>query len=232
MATPKQIAANRRNAQKSSGPKSAETKAKVSQNGTKHGLCAQFRVLAEVEQQENLNAFLHQLMEDEQPVGQAEIELVVKMAEHTWLSKRALRMQNNCFTLDAKTPEHARNGEIPVAVDYHLERYVRYHAAHDRAYQRASAELQKRKKARQLAEIGFASQKRLIAESRQAEKHAVHMATANLRTQREDLRRQREEMKLANDLAKLLPAGFDLSSLDRTLSAAAPQSTPLVLNGD
>jgi hypothetical protein len=41
-----------------------------------------------------------------------------------------------------------------------LEVYMRYHAAHDRAYQSASAELQKRKKARQLAEIGFASQKR------------------------------------------------------------------------
>ena len=81
MATPKQIAANRRNAQKSTGPKSVETKAKVAQNGTKHGLCAKFRVLNEVEKQENFDAFLKQLMEDEQPVGQAEIELVVKMAE-------------------------------------------------------------------------------------------------------------------------------------------------------
>ncbi|MGH9621602.1 MAG: hypothetical protein ACRD45_18090, partial [Bryobacteraceae bacterium] len=44
---------------------------------------------------------------------------------------------------------------------------------HDRAYQRASAELQKLKKARQLAEIGFASQKRAEAEeSRKAERHA------------------------------------------------------------
>ncbi len=151
------------------------------------------------------DAFLHQLMEDEQPAGQAEIELVVKMAEHTWLAKRALRLQNNCFTLDPKTPEHTSNGEIPIGVDYHLERYVRYHAAHDRAYQRASAELQKRKKLRQLAEIGFASQKRKrmeearlqAGELRRTEKHAVHMATALLRKEREDLRKQREEIKLA-----------------------------------
>jgi hypothetical protein len=200
MATPKQIAANRRNAQKSCGPKSAETKAKVSTNSVRHGLCARFRVLEEVEKQENFDALLNQLMEDEQPVGQAEIELVVKMAEHTWLSKRALRLQNICFSLEPKTPEQAKNGEIPVGVDYHLERYMRYQAAHDRAYQRASAELLKRKKARQLAEIGFASQKRQEArESRAAEKHAVHLATAKFR-------KQREEIKLAHALAEILPA--------------------------
>jgi len=200
VSTRAQIAANQKNAQLSTGPKSVETKAKVSQNPVKHGLCARFCVLEEVEKQENFDALLNQLIADEQPVGQAEIELVVKMAEHTWLSKRALRMQSNCFSLEPKTPEQAKNGEIPVAVDFQLERYVRYHAAHDRAYQRASAELQKRKKARQLAEIGFASQKRAEAEEmRKAEKHAVHMATANLR-------KQREEMKLASELAKVLPA--------------------------
>ncbi|MGH9624979.1 MAG: hypothetical protein ACRD4G_11660, partial [Bryobacteraceae bacterium] len=181
MPTAKQIAANRRNAQKSTGPKSVETKAKVAQNGVKHSLCAKFRVLKEVEKQEEYDAFLNQLIEDEQPVGQAEIELVVKMAEHTWLANRALRLQNLCFALDPKTPEQAKNGDIPVGIEVKpLELYMRYHAAHDRAYQRASAELQKRQKARQLAEIGSASQKRAQAEeSRKSEKHAVQIATAN-----------------------------------------------------
>ena len=187
MPTPKQIAANRRNAQKSCGPKSAETKAKVAQNGVKHGLCARFRVLEEVEKQENFYMFLNKLIEDEQPVGQAEIELVVKMAEHTWLSKRALRLQNNCFALQPKTPEQAKNSQTSVAVEItYLNHYVRYHAAHDRAYQRASAELQKRKKARQLEEIGFASQQQKRAqearaeaeETRRAEKHSIYMANA------------------------------------------------------
>jgi hypothetical protein len=215
MATAKQIAANRRNAQNSCGPKSAETKAKVAQNGVKHTLCAEFRVLDEVEKQEDFDAFLNQLMEDEQPVGQAEIELVVKMAEHTWVAKRALRMQGNCFSPEPKTPEQVKNGDIPVGIEVQpLELYMRYHAAHDRAYQRASAELQKRKKARQLAEIGFASQKRAQAEeSRKAEKHAVQMAVANLR-------KQREEMKLGDAIAKMLPPDFDLSSLDQAFSAA------------
>ncbi len=197
-------------------PKSVETKAKVSENGVRHGLCARFRVLEEVEKQENFDAFLKQLIEDEQPLGQAEIELVVKMAEHTWLAKRALRMQNNCFSLEPKTPQQVKNGDIPVGIDFRqLADYVRYHAAHDRAYRRASTELQKRKKARQLAEIGFASQKLAQAEeSRKSEKHAVQIATANLR-------KQREEMKLGDDISKMLPPDFDLSSLNQVFSAAA-----------
>ncbi|HET8637247.1 MAG TPA: hypothetical protein VFL96_10390 [Acidobacteriaceae bacterium] len=220
MATAKQIAANRRNSEKSCGPKSVETKAKVARNGVKHSLCAKFRVLEEVEKQEDFDAFLKQLMEDEQPVGQAEIELVVKMAEHTWVAKRALRMQGNCFAPEPKTPEQAQNGDVPIGIEVQpLELYMRYHAAQDRAYQRASAELQKRKKARQLAEIGFASQKRAQAEeSRKAEKHAVQMATANLR-------KQREEMQLGDAIAKMLPPDFDLSSLDQALSAVPPHAT-------
>ncbi|MGH9343078.1 MAG: hypothetical protein ACRD19_04885, partial [Terriglobia bacterium] len=132
---------NRRKAQESCGPPkgsnvSVETKAKVAQNGVKHGLCAKFRVLKEVEKQENYDAFLNQLIEDEQPVGEAEIELVAKMAEHTWLAKRAPRMQNECFELEPKTPEQAKKGDIPVSLDCRqLECYVRYHTAHDRAYQ-------------------------------------------------------------------------------------------------
>ncbi|MGH9621454.1 MAG: hypothetical protein ACRD45_17335 [Bryobacteraceae bacterium] len=221
MATAKQIAANRRNAQKSCGPPkgsnvSVETKAKVAQNSVKLGLCARFRVLPALEKQEEFDALLNQLMEDEQPVGQAEIELVVKMAEHTWLANRALRFQNQCFALEPKSPEQVKKGEIPVGVDLtYLEYYVRYHAAQDRAYQRASTELQKRKKARQLAEIGSASQKRAEAEeSRKSEKHAVQIATANLR-------KQREEMKLGDAIAKMLPPDFDLSSLNQVFSAAA-----------
>ncbi|MGH9618797.1 MAG: hypothetical protein ACRD45_03665 [Bryobacteraceae bacterium] len=113
-----------------------------------------------------------------------------------------------------KSPEQAKNGDIPVGIEVKpLELYMRYHTAHDRAYQRASAEFQKRKKTRQLAEIGFASQKRAEAEeSRKAEKHAVQVATANFR-------KQREELKLAHELARILPDNFDLSSPNQALPA-------------
>jgi hypothetical protein len=220
-ASKRQLAANRANAQKSTGPKSAEGKEKVAQNRTVHGLCGQFHVLEGVESQERYDAFLNQLIAGEQPVGQAEIELVVKMAEHTWLAKRALRMENLSFVPMPKTPEQAKNGEIPIGIASDLERCVRYHAAQDRAYQRASAELQKRKKERRLAEIGFESQKRAQAEEiRKAEKHAAGMDLTNLR-------KQREEMKMADELRKILPPDFDPSTLNSLFSTAAPRATPL-----
>jgi hypothetical protein len=218
VATPKQVAANRRNAQKSTGPKSAEGKEKVAQNRTIHGLCGQFQVLQEVESQEQFDTFLNQLIADEQPVGQAEIELVVKMAEHTWLGKRALRMQGNSFIHMPKTPEQVKSGEIPVGIDSGLETFVRYHAAQDRAYQRASVELQKRKKERRLAEIGFESQRRAQAEEiRKMEKHAAGTALAKIR-------KQREEMKMADELTKILPPDFDISAVNSLFSTSAPQA--------
>ena len=213
MATAKQIAANRRNAQKSCGPKSPEMKAKVSQNALKHGLCAKFRVIGEAENQESFDLFLNQLMQDEQPVGQAEIELVVKMAEYTWLSKRALYMQSMCFVLEAKTPEQKRSGQIPVGIDPDLERFVRYQAAQDRAYQRASAELIRRKKERRLAEIGFASQKRAEAqeqrrenaEQRKAECHHYKIENEKQRLERQKGANFLQAAKVSGELERILP---------------------------
>ena len=77
-----------------------------------------------------------------------------------------------------QTPEQKNNAEADVRVRPELERYMRYQSHHDRAYQRAAAELLKRQKERRLAEIGFASQKRAdVQEIRRAEGH-VHKATA------------------------------------------------------
>jgi hypothetical protein len=214
MATPKQIAANRRNAQKSRGPVSPAGKEKISQNRAVHGLRGtKFSVLPEVESQEQYDAYVRQLIHDEAPVGQAEIELVIKMAEHSWLAKRALHMQNLCFVLEPKTPEQDQSEEIPVGIDAQLERWVRYHAAQDRAYQRASADLQKRKKERRLAEIGFESQKRAHAqEIRKAERHAVAV-------ENENLKKQHREIRNAEALARILPPDLNLS----TANVAVPR---------
>ena len=47
MATEAQINANRRNAQKSTGPRSPEGKAATSRNALKHGLCAEKHLLVD-----------------------------------------------------------------------------------------------------------------------------------------------------------------------------------------
>ena len=187
--------ANRANAQKSTGPVTSEGKAKVAQNRTVHGLTGAFRVL-EGEDQALYDALLDLLMLDEQPVGIAEVELVKKMAEHTWLRERASRFQEACFVVMPRTPEQCANVEAEMAVRPELERYLRYQAHHDRAYARASAELLKRRKERRDLEIGFESQQRAQAqeqrrentENRRFERHQIAVAIDSTRLEREIIR--------------------------------------------
>jgi len=150
----RKLEANRANAQKSTGPQRPEMKEKVSQNARKHGLCSHFHILP-CESKAEYDQFLDQLMKDEKPVGIAEIELVVKMAENTWLSKRALRMQHGCYTIEPRTPEQEARDEHPIGISFSLERYIRYQTSFDRAYQRASKELRERRKERQIEELGL-----------------------------------------------------------------------------
>ncbi len=176
----RKLKANRANAKKSTGPKSAAAKEKVSHNSVNHGLCGRFDVLA-CEHQDDYDLLLNRLHEEEKPVGTAEVELVVKMAQHTWLCRRALRLQEACFSMEPAEPGQTREQQA-IGVRTTINNYVRYHAAQDRAYRRASQELLQRRKERQLAERGFASQKRLEAEeTRKAEKHAQTMALQKAR---------------------------------------------------
>jgi len=52
MATPAQIIANQQNAQSSTGPRTPEGKARVSQNAIKHGLTSKHLIIREDEQEE------------------------------------------------------------------------------------------------------------------------------------------------------------------------------------
>jgi hypothetical protein len=188
----RQLAANRANAQKSTGPSSPEGRAAVSQNRTKHELTGSFQLLP-TENVAQFEELLNQFMLDEQPVGIAEIELVKTMVQHLWMTRRADCFMNSCFLVQ----ETGQEGECEITgVRPELERYLRYQTTHQRAYQRASNELLKRKKERRLAENGFESQKRAQAEeqrhendeNRKAETHKLKIATAGLKFKREELR--------------------------------------------
>ncbi len=86
----RKLAANRANAQKSSGPTSAAGLARSSQNRIIHGLCGKFNVL-ESENQEDYNNLFERFLSSEQPVDDVERELVAKMCRHTWMSERSVR---------------------------------------------------------------------------------------------------------------------------------------------
>ena len=130
----RKLAANRANAQKSTGPVTDAGREKVSQNARKHGLTGMFQVL-EGEDQEMFDALLQRLIEEEKPACLAEVELVKKMAEHTWCSERASRLQEGCFLI-TRTDEQRKNLQGEATVNPQLERFLRYQAHHDRAYQR------------------------------------------------------------------------------------------------
>jgi hypothetical protein len=92
MATDKQIKANRKNAQKSTGPKTDEGKAAVSQNAVKHGLFAESVVTGETEAE--YEAFHGELLAELAPRGVVELLLAERVVSLWWRLIRAERMQN------------------------------------------------------------------------------------------------------------------------------------------
>jgi hypothetical protein len=95
MATDKQIKANRQNAQKSTGPKTAEGKAAVSKNAVKHGLFTDSVVTGETEAE--YAAFRGELLAELAPRGVMEILLAERVVSLWWRLIRAERMQNQAI---------------------------------------------------------------------------------------------------------------------------------------
>src|SRR5260370_15053835 len=75
MSTIKQIEANRRNAQLSTGPKTDQGKAAIAQNALKHGLYASTLLLPE-EDRTQYESLCQLYIENYQPEGLAEIDLL------------------------------------------------------------------------------------------------------------------------------------------------------------
>ena len=219
MATPAQIAANRANAKKSTGAVTPEGKAKVSQNALTHGLRSSQFCVAPWENQAEYDTLLAEFMEAEQPVDPGETGCVLRMVQSLWSAQRAMFIQNGCFTSEPLTPAQKAAGNVAVGVQTTLERYVRYHAAHDRAYQRAHKELVGRRKEREKQEIGFVRAERAEAEeTRKAEKHKATARLVHIRT-------QREEIRLMKDLGPMLPPNCTPQQLAELLEPAQKCAT-------
>jgi hypothetical protein len=158
--------ANRANAKRSSGAKTPEGKQIVSQNSTVHGLAGKFKVLAS-ELQSEFEDLLSGLLASHAPANAAETEMVTRMAQELWLTRRAARLQDRCLeTIDSDDQEAAKTARQD------LNLYLRYQTTHERGYQRYSAELRRLQSDRKKAEVGFVSQKHREAEEvRKQERH-------------------------------------------------------------
>jgi hypothetical protein len=95
MATQAQIKANRQNAQKSTGPKTAGGKAAVSKNAVKHGLFTDAVVTGETEAE--YEAFRGELLAELAPRGVMELLLAERVVSLWWRLIRAERMQNQAI---------------------------------------------------------------------------------------------------------------------------------------
>ncbi len=137
---------NRANAQLSTGPRTAEGKLASSRNSTKHGL-ASSQVIIPGEDPAAFDALLNNFLEEHQPATSTEELLVKEMAQSYWLTQRAIRCQNGCFT-------EAGINEKQLAL------FLRYQTTHERAFYKALNTLLKLKKSHRQDQTGFVSQQR------------------------------------------------------------------------
>ena len=144
MSTQAQMAANRANAQLSTGPTTKPGKAASCLNNFRHGLAGAFRVRP-CEDQGDFDMLLAGLRQDHQPATIVEDALILKMAQHLWLSRRAQIFQD--IAMDPEQ-EHIQS---PFK---RFELYLRYQTTNDRGFHKCLADLMK-----------------LRAEKRQIEKH-------------------------------------------------------------
>ncbi|MHC4752381.1 MAG: hypothetical protein ACYTFW_21215, partial [Planctomycetota bacterium] len=96
MSTQSQINANQQNSQKSTGPRSAEGKATVSQNAVKHGLFASEAVI-KGENEADFDLFNKEMLDELAPAGFMESILAGRVVNLWWRLKRLERMQNQAI---------------------------------------------------------------------------------------------------------------------------------------
>ena len=132
MATLKQFEANRRNAQKSTGPKTPEGKAAVSMNALRHGLRARTVVLPG-ENREEFTQLCDDLEVEWSPESRTEQFYLEQMAVSQWKLTRMEVAEVNIFK-DTSDPEK----QIPL-----LDRLWEAECRLERSYARAQRELQR-----------------------------------------------------------------------------------------
>jgi hypothetical protein len=156
MLSQRQIDANRRNAQFSTGPRTPEGSAAVGLNALRHGLSAQTTVLPNEnpdEFQELLDAFLA----EHQPAGPTETLLVEQMAMAAWRLRRMRALETGLFNVRISQLPRDENasaldpGSRAFAYDTSgsraIETLSRYETRIERAFYRALHELERRRAA-------------------------------------------------------------------------------------
>lgn len=156
MATKAQIRANRLNAKKSTGPKTAEGKKVSSQNALRHGMCSQ-KVVLTFENPVEFEQLQADLMENYKPANLQEEMQVTKIAESWWRYRRAVSQDtqlwdNRCKYTDASMPAEVRIAAAMTTEQDDAIKRQRYITSLDREHERAVRFLEKLQKDRRTRE--------------------------------------------------------------------------------
>ncbi len=151
MPTPKQAAANRLNAQKSTGPKTREGKQKVAINALRHGLTGRMVVLPS-EDLDRYRTHVNTLTASLKPQGPEEIQLASLIADDYWRLQRIHAIEDGIFAMQfAEGPQlasdprvHATLNQAQAFLDHsrELERLALYEQRIQRAIKTATARLE------------------------------------------------------------------------------------------
>lgn len=110
MTSLKQIAANRLNALKGTGPRTAFGKRRSRQNALRHGLTAE-SVISALEHAADYRALQASIIADYQPQSATERELVLRLASVLWRLRRATHIETGLFQAEADLLQK-RNAEM------------------------------------------------------------------------------------------------------------------------
>ena len=107
----RQLEANRRNALRSSGPRTAAGKAVARDNALKHGFLSRHLII-EGESAEDFQQLLDELMAEYRPVGVVETGLVEQVAICLWRKARFVRAEAAMVNLNRRTFGEAQAREV------------------------------------------------------------------------------------------------------------------------
>jgi hypothetical protein len=184
MTSQKQIEANRRNALKSTGPKTGDGKAKSRMNALRHGLTAGQAVLPH-EDEDDYEKLREGMLDSHAPEDSAEIALVEELANAYWRLMRLHRVENRYWEQLGGSYNRADEGIAEALLqtpDRQMRNFFRYYAQVEHSYYRALAAVNQIKRERRdrkpLKALTAAAQNGFVSHNQQEPEPAASQPAA------------------------------------------------------
>jgi hypothetical protein len=234
MTTDAQIEANRRNAQKSTGPRTEEGKAASARNALKHGLTSPQLILFD-ETEDEFEAFWAALREAHAPADAGEAALVERIAVAHWRLRRIWRAEAAAFNSEAdeRADETSDRGEPATLATLaiwpeQLAILSRYESALERQLHRLALDLDRmqRERHRRVLDQQAAARAQIELEGRV---HAARRKMEDEERDRAEAKRKLEAELVGHPMADIIRRTHRLfadESDEHTKRSQSPSSSP------